>query len=108
MNGPHISRNEGLAPMSAEEFAAARAQFGLGRREFGRLLGQSGGSHSVWMVVKRYELGPDQPGGRAVPPGVERLVRMLVWFHNDHGYLPDLAAGARVPMLMPAGGDDER
>lgn len=83
--------------MKPEEFAEARQSFGLGRREFGRLLGYHGESRNVYMTVKRYEVGT-----RVIPPTIERLVRLLVWYKSDFGYLPDLDRGRREPMEMPA------
>ena len=34
--------------------------------------------------------------------GIERLVRLLVWYKADYGYLPDLDNGERAPAAMPA------
>lgn len=82
--------------MMASEFSEARANFGLGRREFGKLLGYTGEPRNIWITVKRYEQGE-----RAIPPTVERLVRLLVWHKADLGYLPDLEMPGRVPMVIP-------
>lgn len=82
--------------MSPAEFSEARENFGLGRREFGRLLGYTGEPRNIWITVKRYE-----EGAREVPPTIERLVRLLVWYKSDFGYLPDLDNGGRAPMAMP-------
>lgn len=82
--------------MDAREFNEARQNFGLGRREFGALLGYTGDQRNIWITVKRYENGE-----RAVPPTIERLVRLLVWYKSDFGYLPDLDNGQREPMTMP-------
>lgn len=87
--------------MTPQEFTAARQNFGMARKEFGVLLGYTGDLRNVYMTVKRYELGPDVHGGRAIPPTIERLVRLLVWFKDDYGYLPDLDNGRREPMEMP-------
>ena len=82
--------------MSPQEFTEARQNFGLGRREFGYLLGFGGEPKNIWITVKRYETRE-----RDISPTVERLVRMLVWFKADYGYLPDLNSGRREPMTMP-------
>lgn len=82
--------------MTPQEFNHARQSFGLGRREFGYLLGMGGEPRNIWVTVKRYETGE-----RDISPMVERLVRLLVWFKTDYGYLPDLDNGRREPMLMP-------
>lgn len=82
--------------MTPEEFTEARQSFGLGRRDFGRLLGYGGDPRNIWLVVKRYETGE-----REISPTIERLVRLLVWYKSDFGYLPDLDNGRREPMEMP-------
>jgi transcriptional regulator with XRE-family HTH domain len=82
--------------MSPAEFSEARENFGLGRREFGRLLGYTGEARNIWITVKRYE-----EGTREIPPTIERLVRLLVWYKSDFGYLPDIDNGRREPMVMP-------
>lgn len=83
--------------MDAQEFNEARQAFGMGRREFARLLGYTGSDRNNWITVKRYENGE-----RDIPPTIERLVRLLVWHRSDFGYLPDLTRGGeRVAMVMP-------
>lgn len=82
--------------MTPLEFNDARKSFGLGRREFGYLLGYTGESRNIWVTVKRYETGE-----RDIPPTIDRMVRLLVWFKADYGYLPDLDNGRREPMVMP-------
>lgn len=89
--------------MTPEEFKEARQAFGLPKKDFGLLLGYSGDLRNIYQTVNRYEMGI-----RPIPEMVERLVRMLVWFKADHGYLPDLDNGRREPMMMPeefAGGE---
>ena len=81
--------------MIPQEFNEARQNFGLGRREFGYLLGYTGEPRNIWMTVKRYEIGE-----REIPPTIERLIRLLVWFKADYGYLPDLDNGRRDLMKM--------
>ena len=82
--------------MTPQEFNDARRNFGLGRREFGRLLGYGGKDKHIWMTIKRYETGE-----REISPMVERLVRLLVWYKSDYGYLPDLDNARREPMELP-------
>lgn len=82
--------------MTPKEFAEAREAFGLSRKEFGQLLGYEGEPRNIYMTVKRYEIGK-----REVPATIERLVRLLVWYKSDFGYLPDIANGRREPMEMP-------
>jgi hypothetical protein len=83
--------------MTPQEFHDARENFGLGRREFGRLLGYTGDGRNIWLTVQRYEMGK-----KVIPPTIDRLVRLLVWYKADFGYLPDLDGGRREPMEMPA------
>jgi transcriptional regulator with XRE-family HTH domain len=82
--------------MTGPQMEAARLSFGLARKDFGLLLGYGGELRNIYATVRRYELGT-----REIPPTIERLVRLLVWFKADHGYLPDLDAGERSAMEMP-------
>lgn len=82
--------------MKPQEFAEARSAFGMGRKDFADLLGYTGSARNNWVTIKRYENGE-----RDIPPTIERLVRMLMWFKSDFGYLPDLDRGERVPMTFP-------
>lgn len=88
--------------MTPKELSDARDLFGLGRRDFAQLLGYTGEPRNNWLTIKRYETGE-----RIIPPMVARLVRLLIWFKNDTGYLPDLDAGERYPMALPAISEDE-
>jgi hypothetical protein len=40
-------------------------------------------------------------GEREIPENIARLVQLLVWFKEDHGFLPDLDAGTRGPLRIP-------
>jgi len=85
-----------MSGMDAKKLNAARHEFGLGRRDFGRLIGYSGNPNHIWVSVKRMETGE-----RAIPENIARLVQLLVWFKEDHGHLPDLDAGTRGPLRIP-------
>lgn len=74
----------------------------MGRRQFAVLLGYTGTSRTNWLVVKRYEIGE-----REIPPTIERLIRMLVWFQSDFGYLPDFDSDGREPMILPDAFQDD-
>ena len=82
--------------MNAREINAARHAFGLGRKDFGYLIGFSGDPRNIWVTIKRWENGE-----RAIPENIARLVQLLVWFKDDYGYLPDLDNHRREPMEMP-------
>lgn len=88
--------------MTPDQFKHARRATGLGRRDFGRLLGYEGNPRNIWATVQRYETGK-----RTVPPTIARLAQLLVWYQDDFGYLPDLENGRREPMEMPPGFDDD-
>ncbi len=83
--------------MTGPELEEARLSFGMGRREFAELLGYTGSPQNYYKTLERYENGK-----RDIPPIVERLVLMLVWFKSDFGYLPNLDAGERMPAQQPA------
>lgn len=76
--------------MKGPELQAIRERFGLARIDFGLLLGINGENRNIYITVKRYEMG-----ARPISPTVERLARMLSWFEEDYGYLPDLENGSR-------------
>jgi len=82
--------------MTPRELNDARHAFGLGRKDFGKLIGYSGDPRNIWVSVKRMENGE-----RAVPPTVARMVQLLIWFKDDYGYLPDLDNRRREPMEVP-------
>lgn len=82
--------------MSPGELNQARQVFGLGRKDFGTLIGIAGEPRNVWITIKRYETGE-----REIPGTVARLVMLLLWYKSDCGYLPDLDNGRREPMEMP-------
>lgn len=82
--------------MTPRQINDARHSFGLGRRDFGRLIGFHGAAQNIWVSVKRMETGE-----REVPRTVARTVQMLIWFKEDHGHLPDLDAGTRGPLRIP-------
>ena len=83
--------------MNAKELNDARHSFGLGRKDFGRMmLGFSGDPRNIWVTVKRWENGE-----RAIPENIARLVQLLIWFKEDHGCLPDLDRGTRGPLRIP-------
>lgn len=84
-------------PMAGTKLLEARISLGLGRVEFGHLLGMTGDNRNIYATVKRYE-----EGRRDISPMVERLVLMLLWHKSDFGYLPDLDSGERVPTKTPA------
>lgn len=73
-----------------------RIALGMGRIEFGYLLGFTGEKRNIYATMKRYE-----EGRRPISPTVERLILMLAWFKEDFGYLPDLDRGERVPLKTP-------
>ena len=83
--------------MTPMEFSEIRKSFGMGRKEFGDLLGYTGHGRNIWITIKRYETGE-----RDIPPMVERVVLLLSWFKSDFGYLPDLGRGERAPLELPA------
>jgi hypothetical protein len=88
--------------MRPQELSDARHSFGMGRKQFARLvLGYSGEDRNSWIVMKRYETGQ-----KPIPEYIARLVLMLTWFKSDFGYLPDLERGERVPLEMPAEFDE--
>lgn len=64
--------------MDPAEFAAARASLGLGRREFGKLLGYTGNPRNIYATVRRYE-----EGIRYIPPAVAQKVRALTENLNE-------------------------
>lgn len=88
--------------MTPLEFNEARKLFGVGRRGFGYILGYSGDQRNIWITIKRYETGE-----RKIPPTIDRLVRMLLWYHQDYGFLPDLDRGQRTQMVLSEGMRDE-
>lgn len=61
-----------------------RNQFGMGRKEFGALLGYEGDPRNVWITIKRYEIEQ-----RTIPPRTERVVLLLHWYYEATGRLPD-------------------
>jgi hypothetical protein len=82
--------------MTPRELNDARHSFGLGRKDFGKLIGYSGDPRHIWVSVKRMETGE-----RPIPENIQRLVQLLVWFKADHGHLPDFEAGTRGPLRIP-------
>jgi hypothetical protein len=81
--------------MTPQEFNDARKLFGVGRRGFGCILGYGGDAQNVWITVKRYETGE-----RPIPPQIQRLVRLLVWYFEDYGFLPDVERGQRTRLVL--------
>ena len=70
--------------MTGADMALCRHAFGLGRREFAVLLGYTGEPRNNWVMIKRYESGK-----RDIPPTIERLVKLLRWYHHTTGETPD-------------------
>lgn len=94
-----------MMAMTPKEFQEARRDFGMSRKAFGRMVGLRGGSKTLYTSVKRYEMDK-----APIPEPIARLIRMLIWFKDDHGYLPDIECGARSPMLalVEGGNEDEK
>lgn len=87
--------------MTPQEFTAAREASGLGRRDFGRMIGLNGDGRNIWITIQRYEAG-----ARDISPTVGRLVRMLLWFHEEYGYFPDPGADRPGRFMTTEGADD--
>lgn len=80
-----------MTPGRIEEI---RTSLGMSRITFGELVGYTGEPRNIETTIKRFETGD-----REVPPIVERLLMLLLWFRDDHGHLPDLDAGERQPRV---------
>ena len=77
--------------MTGAELILIRHAFGLGRREFAVLLGYTGEPRNSWITIKRYETGD-----REIPPTIERLVKLLRWYHHTTGATPDFETDLEV------------
>lgn len=77
-------------PMPGAELKALRRRLNMRKLEFGQLLGLTGEARNICATVARYE-----NNRRDISPMMERLALMLLWFHQDHGRLPDLDRGMR-------------
>ena len=83
--------------MAGAQLVSIRKRLGLGRLLFGYLVGMTGEEENIKNTIKRYESGM-----REISPMLERLAIMLLWFHEDHGYIPDLDKPDRIAWYRTA------